>query len=54
MDATVRGRVWEGDVPPTCAEGEALHFKVNGKLKRGPSQHYLKMATGSVLKSYCA
>jgi hypothetical protein len=35
---------------PSCVEHEAPFYKVNRKLKRGP----LKMATGSVLKSFYA
>jgi hypothetical protein len=50
----VRGRVREGDVPPPAPSAKLNVpplYKVNGKLKRGPLQH-LKMATGSVLKSF--
>jgi hypothetical protein len=54
--ATARGRVREGDVPSSARSAKLNllpFYKVNGKLKRGPLQH-LKMATGSVLKSFYA
>ena len=38
--ATARGRVWEGGLPPFL-------YKVNGKLKRGPLQHYKKKTRSS-------
>ena len=41
--ATARGRVQEGDVPPPARSVKLKlppFYKVNGKLKRGPLQHY--------------
>jgi hypothetical protein len=41
--ATVRGRVQEGDVPPPAQSAKLklpAFYKVNGRLKRGPLQHY--------------
>jgi hypothetical protein len=43
LKATARGRVRKGDVlPPTRSAKLKLppFYKVNGKLKRGPLQHY--------------
>ena len=53
--ATARGRVREGNVPPPAQSAKLKlppFYKVNGKLKRGPLQHYASVRF-SMINIFC-